>query len=51
VISKAYLAYYRSQAPEIIGQVKKFMPVVAAAKLNDNILPEQRAILELLKGL
>ncbi len=51
LISRTYLAYYRSQAPEIVKQMAFFLPIVAAAKLNDNIQPEQREILKLIKTL
>ncbi len=47
LISRTYINYYREQAPELVRQLKYFLPVVAAAKLNDNIQPEQREILKL----
>ena len=51
LISRGYLNEYRRQSPEVTRQLKTFLPVVAAAKLNDNIMPEQLEILKLVKNL
>jgi hypothetical protein len=49
MISRSYLNYYRSHAPEAARLLNTFLPVVAAAKLNDNILPEQLEIKKLVR--
>lgn len=49
IISRSYLNYYRNHAPEAARLLNTFLPVVAAAKLNDNILPEQLEIKKLVR--
>lgn len=49
ILSRSYLNYYRNQSPGTARLLNTFLPVVAAAKLNDNIMPEQLEIKKLVK--
>ena len=46
----AYLRAYRAAAPEIVAQSDAFLPVMAAARLNENIAPEQEQVLKMARG-
>lgn len=44
-----YLNRYRSQVADIENEIKRWMPVIAAARLNENIAPEREALLTMVK--
>jgi len=49
---RAYLNHYLDHAPQGRKQLLRWMPVLAAARLNENIQPERESLVELVrKGL
>lgn len=47
---RMYRDHYHSLVPEAQKQVDRWLPVVAAARLNEDIVPERAALLEVVKG-
>jgi len=46
---KTYLNRYRSLIPDTTNEMKRWMPVIAAARLNEDILPERAALLKIVR--
>jgi hypothetical protein len=46
VYHNTYLKSYLALNPDTHGQIKRWKPVVAAARLNENIVPERQALLQ-----
>lgn len=49
VFKQLYLARYRTLAQDDAGRLSRWLPVVAAARLNENIQPERDALLRLVE--
>jgi hypothetical protein len=47
---RAYLGSYRAAAPEIVEQSEAFLPVMAAARINEEIAPEREKVLKMARG-
>ncbi len=50
VFVRTYLETYRKAAPAVMEQSEAFLPVMAAARLNEEILPETEKLLRLVRG-
>jgi len=46
---RVYLNQYRMLIPDTENELKRWMPVIAAARLNENILPEREALINMAK--
>ncbi len=46
---RAYRNRYRALSPETLPQADRWIPVIAAARLNENITPEREALIEIVK--
>ena len=46
---RVYLNQYHALVPDTTNELNQWMPVVAAARLNEDILPEREALLEMVK--
>lgn len=46
---RSYRAHYLEQMPDADNEMKRWMPVIAAARLNENIAPEREALLHIVK--
>jgi uncharacterized protein (TIGR02172 family) len=46
---RAYLNHYHASIPDSKSEWKRWLPVIAAARLNENILPEREALMELIE--
>jgi len=46
---RAYLKRYRSLQPDREGELKRWMPVMAAARLDERIEPEREALLQMVR--
>jgi hypothetical protein len=40
---------YRSLTPDTAGEMERWMPIIAAARLNENIIPEREALIQMVK--
>ncbi len=49
VFMNAYLRAYRAESPEVLAQSDAFLPVMAAARLNEEIEPERERVLEMVR--
>jgi uncharacterized protein (TIGR02172 family) len=47
--ARAYQNRYTALSPETPKQAELWMPVIAAARLNENIMPEREALIEIVK--
>jgi hypothetical protein len=46
---RLYLNRYLKAVPDTRNELKRSAPVIAAARLNENIAPEREALLELVQ--
>jgi uncharacterized protein (TIGR02172 family) len=46
---RTYLNRYRRLIPDTEAEMNRWMPVIAAARLNENIVPEREALIEMMK--
>ena len=46
---RAYLDRYHTLQPDTDGELARWMPVVAAARLSENIIPEREALIKMAK--
>ena len=46
---RAYQNRYQALSPETPKEAGRWMPVIAAARLNENIAPEREALIEIVK--
>lgn len=46
---RAYLQHYRTLMPDPGREMERWMPVIAAARLNENIIPEREALIKMVK--
>ena len=47
---QAYLNRYHALVPEPKNELNRWTPVIAAARLNEDILPEREALIKMVKG-
>jgi len=46
---RAYLNRYHTLVPDTKNELKRWIPVIAAARLNEGIVPEREALIEMVK--
>ena len=46
---RAYLSRYHALVPDTKNELNRWMPVIAAARLNEDIVPEREALIEMIK--
>lgn len=46
---RIYLNHYRALAPDTAGELERWMPVIAAARLNEDIIPEREALIRIVE--
>lgn len=46
---RIYLNRYRALAPDTAGELERWMPVIAAARLNEDIIPEREALIRIVE--
>ncbi len=46
---RAYLLRYHSLIPDTSGEMQRWMPLIAAARLNENIIPEREALIKMVR--
>jgi hypothetical protein len=46
---RAYLHQYRALVPDTKNELNLWTPVVAAARLNEDIIPEREALLQMVE--
>jgi phosphotransferase family enzyme len=49
IYHRVYLSRYQALFPHTEAEIDRWMPVIAAARLNEGILPEREALIEIVK--
>jgi Ser/Thr protein kinase RdoA (MazF antagonist) len=50
VYHRAYLNRYKKLAPDREKEIERWMPLIAAARLNEEIIPERQALIDMVKA-
>ena len=50
IYHRVYLSHYKARFPDTEAEMDRWTPVIAAARLNENILPEREALIEIVSG-
>lgn len=49
IYHRAYLNHYRSLKPDTQKEIEHWMPIIAAARLSENIIPEREALIKIVE--